>query len=89
MDKTSIPKLHSIKRKDQGNVHTLELMTRHDLPVERVLMAAINARLKNVVIVGEFEDGTTYHAATQANMGEVFMALDMMKHHLLRIVEDE
>jgi len=89
LHKTSIPKLHSITLKDRGNVHVLEVMTRHDLPTERVLLEAVNARLKNVVVIGEYEDGTTYHAATQANMAEIFMAMDMMKHHLLRLVEDE
>ena len=85
--KTSFPKLHSIKYKDHENVEVLRLMTRHDLPVDRVLMAALNEKLTNVVIIGEYADGSTYHAATNANMGEIFLAMEQMKKHLLDLLE--
>ncbi len=87
MAKVSVPKLSSIKWKNQENVEVLPVLTRLDLPVDRILMAALNEKLTNVVIIGEYADGSTYHAATNANMGEIFLAMEQMKKHLLDLLE--
>lgn len=85
--KSSIPKLHSFNLKGRENVEVLEVMTYHDIPVERVLLTALEKKLKNVTICGEYEDGTTYHAASWASMAEVVLSLRRMEKHLLELLD--
>lgn len=84
MNKVSYPKLHSIKLKNQENVEILDVMTRLDIDANRVLMGAINAGLKEVVIAGEDKDGNRYFASNLASGGQVFWHLEAMKQRLLQ-----
>lgn len=86
--KSSYPKLHSFKLKGRDNVEILDVITTHDIPVNNVLISAIEAKLKNVCICGEFEDGTTYHACSWASMAETLLALRRMENHLLKLLDD-
>ena len=83
MNKVSIPKLHSIRLKNRDNVEILDVMTRHDLDANQVLMAAINVGLKEVVIAEEDKDGNRYFASNLASGGQIFWHLDAMKNRLL------
>ncbi len=83
MNKVSIPKLHSIRLKNRDNVEVLDVMTRHDIDPNDVLMAAINFGLKEVVITGEDRNGDRYFASNLASGGKIFWHLEAMKNRLL------
>lgn len=48
-------------------VHILDIVTRLDIPAERVLENAKAAGLTAVVIVGYHQDGSTYFASSVAD----------------------
>lgn len=83
VNKVSIPKLHSIRYKNRDNVEILEIMTRHDIDPNLVLMEAINAGMKEVVVSGECNDGTPYFASNIASEERVLWHLEAMKKRLL------
>lgn len=64
------------------NVHYLDVVTRLDIPVERVLEQAKD-NLKDVVLVGWDKDGELYFASNKANGGEVLWLLEKAKKLLL------
>jgi hypothetical protein len=65
------------------NVITLHNETRLDLPPERILTAAIEAKVEPVVIVGLGEDGELYFASTTGDAGAVLMLLERAKKALI------
>jgi len=71
-----------------GKVVTFNGVTRHDLPVDRVLTAA-QGQLSKVVIIGYDLDGNEYFASSCADGGEVLWLLERLKHALLTIGESE
>lgn len=66
------------------NVLPLGGVTKFDIPVDRVLSAAIG-NLKGVVILGYDADGEQYFATTYADGGEVLWLLEKCKHELMHI----
>ena len=54
-----------------GDVVPFTGITTLDLPVERVLEAALAAGLRDVVVCGHTEDGTEYFASSAADGGTV------------------
>jgi hypothetical protein len=72
-----------------GDVVNLNCITSLPIPVERVLSSAIEARLANVLVVGEREDGEFYFASSSPDGHENLWLLEVGKHRLIRIVEDE
>lgn len=73
--------------KDQ-KVVPLNCVTRLNLPPERVLEAALEETLSEVVIVGYDEEGDFYFASSQADGGDVLWLLELAKQKLMRIAED-
>lgn len=55
---------------------------------QRALEAAIEKRLKSVVIVGHDEDGDLYFASSQADSGEVVWYLQRAQYELFKM-EDQ
>lgn len=74
------------------SVEYLDVTTRLDLPVERVLQAAIEAGLARVIVLGNYPaaegapgcDGPTYMAASIASGPDVVWLLELCKHRLLK-----
>lgn len=60
-----------------------EGVTRHDLPVERVLDAATSADLSCVVVLGYGPDGAEYFASSIADGADVLWLLERLKLQLL------
>lgn len=60
----------------------LNMVTRLDLPVDRVLESAKD-KMENVVIMGWTEDGELYFASTFADGGTVMWLLEKCKEALL------
>ena len=66
----------------------LSVVTKLDIPAERVISRAAEADLVEVVIVGFDKDGDLFFAANKADAGAVGWQLDMAKHRLLKLCED-
>ena len=66
----------------------LPVITKLDIPVERVLRRAASANLNEVVIVGVDADGDLFFAANKADAGAVIWQLEMAKFRLLKLCED-
>jgi hypothetical protein len=70
-----------------GDVVVLPVVTCLDLPPERVLQAALEAGLTEVIIVGYAADGSEYFASSVGDGGDVLWHLERAKLRLLRTVD--
>lgn len=70
---------------DDGNVRILHGVTRHDIPVERVLRGALAANLSRCIVIGQDADGSLWFASTRADGGDVLWELERAKMALLRV----
>lgn len=66
-----------------SNVVILPVITRLDLPPERILNAALSADLTEVVILGTDKDGNEYFASSQGGGPDVLWHLERAKLKLL------
>jgi hypothetical protein len=71
------------------NVVILPVVTTLDIPAERVLSAAAEAGLTEVVVVGRDKDGDEYFASSLADGGDVLWHLERAKLRLLRMADDD
>lgn len=67
----------------EDNVVILNMVTRLDLPVERVIKGAQETNLKSVVVVGWDKNGDLYFASSKADGAEVLWLLEVAKKKLL------
>jgi hypothetical protein len=67
-----------------GDVVLLNNVTNLDLPPERVLDSAMDAGLKDVVVIGYTSDAHEYFASSSADGGTVLWLLERTKLKLLR-----
>jgi hypothetical protein len=58
-------------------------ITRHDIPVERILEAAGGAGLRVAVVIGYDAEGDEYFAASVADDADVVWLLERAKHKLI------
>ncbi len=65
----------------------LGMVTRLDLPVDRVLEGAKD-KLEGVILIGYDHDGETYFASTYADGGEVLWLMEQCKKALLNEVDN-
>ena len=72
-----------------AEVVNLPVITRLDIDPQRVLAAATEAGMTEVVIVGLDADGNEYFASSQAGGPDVLWHLERAKLRLLRMVEEE
>lgn len=70
------------------NVVNLQMVTRLDLPVDRVLNGAMEANQSSAVVIGYTEDGEFYIASTYASGSDMLWALELARHKLFKIVDD-
>lgn len=68
-----------------GNVIDWHGITKHDLPPDRLLNAALD-KLESVVIIGFDKDGDEYFASSLADGGDVLWLMERAKIELLRTV---
>jgi hypothetical protein len=69
------------------NVVTLNCDTTLDIPVVRVLEAAMTKDLDMVLIIGITEDGAIYIASSDGDIALNFYAMDRAKYKLLAQLE--
>jgi hypothetical protein len=74
---------------NETNVEILEGVTAHDIPPDRVLVAALAAGLTGVMVIGWDENGELYAASSIAGGPEALWLLEMAKKDLLRIGSNE
>jgi hypothetical protein len=67
----------------------LDMITRLDIPVERILKKALEKGLKNVVLAGFTEDGDEYFASSVADGGAALWLLERCKWRLMKEVDPE
>jgi hypothetical protein len=67
-----------------NNVVILPVVTRLDIPVERVLNTALAADLDGVVVIGKQKDGYYYFSSSIADGGDVLWQLEWAKAALMR-----
>lgn len=68
---------------DGDNVVALDMVTRHDVPAERVLRAALGEGLESVVVIGYDTAGEEYFASSIADDGTVLWLMERHKKMLL------
>lgn len=67
----------------------LDAVTSLDIPAERVLRKAEEAKLQSVIVIGYDADGEEYFASSIADGPEVLWALERAKMQLLRMVDGD
>lgn len=67
-----------------GDVVPLGGITKLDLPPERVLNAALEADLSEVIIMGRDQEGNEYFASSIADGADVVWLAERMKIQLIR-----
>ena len=72
-----------------GEVVELNMLTRLDIPPERVLKSAISAGLTSVLILGYTEDGGEYFASSTADGAEAVWLMERAKMRLLSVTPDD
>ena len=71
-----------------NNVVVGDFQTTLDLPVERVLAAAIEADLKDVLIVGHRQDGVLYVAGSNGYGPDNLWLVERARERVMVCVED-
>ncbi|MEV5407206.1 hypothetical protein AB0L20_32355 [Streptomyces albidoflavus] len=71
-----------------AEVIDLNLITKVDLPSERILTSALEADLSTVVVIGWDQDNELYFAGSSAYGPENLWLLEMAKTKLIRIGEE-
>lgn len=71
-----------------GDVIPLKVITRLDLPTERVIEALKDVDLDAIVVVGHLKDGRFYFASNKADGAEVLWFLESAKFKLMKITDD-
>jgi hypothetical protein len=61
----------------------LPVITRLDVPVDKVLEGAMDHDLKRVIVLGENNTGEIYFASSQADGGDVMWLMECAKHALI------
>ena len=69
------------------NVTVLPVITLIPIPVERILQAAIEAKPKYVMIIGENADGELYFASSEPDGGSALWWMEKAKRALMEISE--
>ncbi len=66
---------------------TFDGVSRLDLPPERILQCALDAKLDSAVVIGYDADGDFYFASTHADGGDVLWLMELAKKKLLELSE--
>lgn len=72
-----------------GEVAELDVMTKGDVPSEKVLQKAIDGGVTNVVIIGYDPDGKLWFSSSDADCREVLWLLERGKQTLFAAYDAE
>ena len=73
----------------ENNVVEIGCVTYLDIPAEKLLEAAKDAKLKHVIIIGECEDGDEYFASSTPDGPLAVWMLERAKLEVLYMVDDD
>ena len=68
-----------------ADVLVLNMVTRIDLPVERVLRSALDEGLASVAVFGFCEDGEVYLASSLADGGDLLWLMEIVKQRMMEV----
>lgn len=68
-----------------GDVVILNVVTRLDIPVKRVLEGSLKEDLEEVVVIGYDKEGEFYFASNKADGSSVLWLLEQAKKELLNV----
>lgn len=71
-----------------AKVIVLPVITTLDVPAERILSGAIEAKLETAVVIGRDTEGKFYFASSVADGGDVLWLMEIAKAQLLRVTGD-
>jgi hypothetical protein len=71
-----------------SNVVILPVVTTLDIPAERILTQAIEADLKEAMIIGTSKDGSFFFAATFGDGGNVLWLLEKARIAIMKTTGD-
>lgn len=69
------------------NIVILPVITRLDIPVDRVINSAKESDLQEIVVIGHTKEGDLYFSSNKADGGSVLWLLESAKKELLAIGE--
>ena len=69
----------------EDNVVYLDLVTKLDIPIGRIIEGAVTHKVASVVVLGYDEDGDFYFASSIADGPEVLWLLELAKKKLLEV----
>ena len=72
-----------------GTVVELDVASRLDVPVERILARVADAELELVIVIGYLKDGGEYFLSSIADGGDCVWLLERAKLKLLRLPDEE
>jgi hypothetical protein len=70
-----------------GEVIDLPMITRLDLPAERVLAKACEHKFQRVLVIGVLEDGSEYVAASAADGGTLLWDMERVRWKLMELAD--
>ena len=73
----------------ENNVVDLDCETLLDIPAEKMLDAAKDAKLKHVIIIGEDEDGEEYFTSSTSDLALINWLLDRTKQAVLYMADED
>ncbi len=68
-----------------ADVVDLDVVTRLDIPAERVLRKALEADMQSVVVIGYDSDGEEYFASSLSDGGDALWLIERCKLKLLSV----
>ena len=72
-----------------GDVVDINCETTLDIPAEKILDAAKEAKLKHVIVIGEYEDGEEYFTCSVSDSALVVWMLERAKLELLTMADED
>jgi len=73
---------------NKSNVIVLDMVTRLDIPVSRVIDAAIESDLDKVVILGYTKAGDEFFSSSMASGADVVWLMERLKMQLLQVGDE-
>ena len=68
-----------------SNVITLDVITKLDIPADRVIKAVQDLDIQDIVVLGYLESGEFYFASNLADGGSVMLLLETAKKRLMEV----
>lgn len=70
--------------REEGNIKFLPVVTKLEVPVDRVIASAVDANLQDILIIGFDEQGDFYFASSNPNGPDTLWLLELARVRLMR-----